>query len=101
MALLIPAFGESRPVKPANGETFTLEELQRFVGGYIQHLWIPGNADKLVIFVNEDGKREQLPINHTATAIMISVLLPDDVIVGDAIICTLIEAGVTGADLEQ
>ena len=45
------------------------------------------------MFVNEDGKRLQLPRNGFATALMYTYLRPDDCIVGTAIICTRIEAG--------
>ena len=92
MALLIPADGEPREVAPANGPTFTLAELQGFVGGYIEAVYL---ADGRVMFVNEDGKREQLPINHRATIEAVADgarLRPGDVIVGNAIVCTRAEA---------
>ena len=36
MATLIPAHGTPIYIEPANGRSFTLEELQTIVGGYIE-----------------------------------------------------------------
>jgi Domain of unknown function (DUF3846) len=98
MATLIPAVGAPRFVEPANGGAFTLAELQAFVGGYIELLRVPlalldPPTGPLVLFCNEDGKRLRLPINRFATSLMRPVLQPDDVLVGDVILCTPGEAG--------
>jgi len=42
----------------------TLADLQREVGGYVQHLHGPHGED---LWVNEDGKLEGLPMNEKAT----------------------------------
>lgn len=69
---------------------FTLGELQLLVGGYIEALYpAPGQ----VLFINEDGKRLGLPVNRRATALMRGRLLPGDVIVGAAVLCSFEEAG--------
>lgn len=47
-------------VSPANGTAFTLEELQKIVGGYIEALYL---HDGRIMFLNEDGKRLGLPLN--------------------------------------
>jgi uncharacterized protein DUF3846 len=90
MATLILASGETRDVVPADGRAFTLPELQGFVGGFIEALPAPYSR---VMFLNEDGKRLGLPVNHEATRRVRPWLLLGDVIVGDVVICTLAEAG--------
>jgi len=109
MATLIPAVGVPRFVEPANGGAFTLAELQAFVGGYIELLRVPltllthdgGDPWRpLVLFCNEDGKRLRLPVNRFATSLMRPVLRPDDVLVGDVLLCTPGEAG-EGEEAEE
>jgi hypothetical protein len=65
MARLIPASGSEEHVTPA-GRAFTLEELQAFVGGYIEGI---RTVDGKMMFLNEDGKRLGLPLNQAATAL--------------------------------
>lgn len=66
MAKLIKFTGTVEEVKPANGTNcFTLEELQGFVGGYIE--LVPFKPFPLI--VNEEGRLLELPINETATEI--------------------------------
>lgn len=79
-------------VKPANGKRFTLEELQKFVGGYIEAL---GLHDGRVMWLNEEGKLDGLPLNAIATdmARRLSFLMPDDYILGDVLIATPAESG--------
>lgn len=97
MATLIPADGSApRFVEPAGGRSmFTLAELQALVGGYIELVRVPFRvaAGTLVLFCNEDGKRLQLPVNRYATALMRVALQPNDVLVGDVVLCTPTEAG--------
>jgi hypothetical protein len=53
-------------VEPENGKSFTLKELQEYVGGMvdIQHL-----PDGRVIYLNDNGKIEGLEKNEIATEI--------------------------------
>jgi hypothetical protein len=90
MAIVMPATGEPREIAPANGREFTLPELQGIVGGYIEGLRTP---DGRWVFVNEDGKRLDLPYNQGATLLMISRLQFGDFIVGDVVLCSPTEAG--------
>jgi hypothetical protein len=91
MAMLIPAPGIAYTVvSPRNARSFTLEELQGFVGGYIEALY---PDDGLIMFLNEDGKRLGLPRNMIATLMMTGRLYPGDVIVGTVVVCTPVEAG--------
>lgn len=83
---LIKSDGEKQKVNPKNGTDFSLEELQGFVGGYIQILHM-GRGELMVI--NEEGKLKNLPLNRDATAIanLRGRLLEGDYIVGPALIC--------------
>ena len=76
-ALWIKTSGEYELVKPAKG-VFSLEELQRFVGGYIEIVWLSGG---MAMVVNEEGLLYQLPGNQLAS------VLAGQQIVGDAVIC--------------
>ena len=98
MATFIPAHGEPFHVFPPAGRTaFTLQELQHYVGGYLETVAtgriITPDGRLCVLFVNEDGKRGPYTPNAFATALVRAYLQPDDVIAGDAILCTLAEAG--------
>jgi hypothetical protein len=75
--------GTQEVVKPGNKKDFTLKELQGFVGGYIELVFI---SDSRVMVVNEDGKLDELPINVRATEIIRAQDITD-VIAGDALVC--------------
>ena len=77
--LLTPA-GSIMPYPPA-GKTYTLEELQAAVGGYIQIVSL-GSAHLMVI--NEEGKLQKLPRNELASALYAH---DNDHIVGNALVC--------------
>lgn len=53
----------------------TLEELQNYVGGYIEKCNVPGGY----MWINEDGRLKNLPVNRFASA------LYNDLIVGDIV----------------
>lgn len=89
MATLIKVDGSESEQKPANGKSFTLEELQRFVGGYIQELRMPSGS---FLLFDEEGKMKNKPINGRATLIGRTCgTAHDDCVVGDALICTASE----------
>lgn len=93
MAQLIKAYGTTgQTVLPADGTVFTLEELQKIVGGYIEALYL---RDGRLMFVNEDGKRLGLPPNPLADIIahQQTGIADNDFIVGNVVICTRAEAG--------
>lgn len=77
MATVLYADGRAEPLTP-HGRTFTLEELQAIVGGYIEIVRVPGGF----LVVNEDGLLRRLPRNGQA-----SRLHPSSPIVGDAVLC--------------
>jgi len=84
MAILIKPDGTETKVTPANGKTFTLKELQKHVGGYVEPIRLsPGQ----IMLVGEDGKAEMLADNHKATA------LCGMNIVGNALVLTAKEMG--------
>jgi hypothetical protein len=51
---------------PANGKLFTLPELQKIVGGYIE---IAQTDSALMMVLNEEGKLMGLPVNVIASAL--------------------------------
>lgn len=83
MATLIKPDGEISNALPANGATFTLDELQAFVGGYIQIIAV-GSAWYVL---NEEGKLLGLPANVQATHRAHGFLLDGDYLCGAVLIC--------------
>ena len=78
MATLIRPNGTTEEVAPANGKKFTVEEVQRLVGGDVQLLEVtPGihGAIKVMardkMFVVREGKQYGLPFNRVATSIYV------------------------------
>jgi hypothetical protein len=82
-AKLFKASGEIVDVRPAKGRFFSLQELQGFVGGYIQIVPTPGGR---VLVCDEEGKFKGYPVNVAATQ---KYRPGDDQIVGDVLICDL------------
>ena len=82
MATLIKSNGEEKNVLPDNKMDFTLEELQKYVGGLIE---IVRTKDGKPMIINEEGKINDLPINQKATAIY--PYNEYDFIIGDVLIC--------------
>lgn len=86
MATLIKANGESKEVLPKSGEYFSLEELQTFVGGYIQIIHL---SDNRLMVMNEEGKFDpSLKRNHKAYELASDILFPGDWIAGDVVVCS-------------
>ena len=84
MATYINTNGFELDVFPNNGEKFTLEELQKLVGGYIERISMP---DGKAMYVNEDGKIKGLPYNIKATAMLeMHGLIPNDYVVGNVVV---------------
>ena len=51
-----------------DGDTTTLEELQRLVGGYIEVY--PSDSDNYYYLVDEEGLLKRKPFNHTANELL-------------------------------
>ena len=78
---LIKVDGIPRIVYPHNRKKFDLKELQSFVGGNIELAKTRDNQD---MYINEEGKLKELPVNHAATEIY--KYGEHEFIVGDVII---------------
>ena len=83
MAKLILTDGTVKDVFPENGTHFSLKELQSFVEGYIEIVFL---GDDIMV-VNEEGKLNGLPYNVAATDYMKANSRYDDFIVGNALVC--------------
>lgn len=78
MAMLLKYSGDDISILPKNGSDFTLEELQEFVGGYIEVI----NIDKDTIMVlNEEGMMLGLPYNRNASE------MRGGPVVGNVVVC--------------
>ena len=82
----LKANGDVVEVTPKNGRDFQLDELKRFVGGFIEIVRI---NDKQIMVVNEEGKLNGLPYNSLATEALILAHQGrvDDYIVGNVLLC--------------
>ncbi len=76
------ANGSETWVRPKNKKSFSLEELQRLVGGYIEI--IQTKIQGKVMVINEEGKLKELPVNMKATGLYIYG--DHDKIVGDVLL---------------
>lgn len=85
MAQIFYTDGREEQVTPENGKTFTLEELQKIVGGYVQLI----DLGEQFMVVDEEGKIKRQKRNEQATAIFRArtYTMYGDYIVGVALIC--------------
>lgn len=81
-------------VEPGNGSTFTLEELQSAVGGFVEFVQVPGyyhikrrdrNFKSRAIVCNDEGKLRSLPLNKLASDLAFDQLKVWDFICGDVL----------------
>lgn len=78
-AFVIDVDGTETPIKPKNGKTFTLAEIQAAIGGgYVEMVRLP---DGRMMFVDEDGLMKRLVPNMQAS------VLCGRPIVGKALVC--------------
>lgn len=85
MARIITTEGGASVIAPANGKFFSLEELQKAIGGgYIEIVRLNKYAS---LVIDEDGKSKKMKYNGTATEIARDnrAIFPNDFIVGDAL----------------
>lgn len=68
-----------------NPKTFTLEEMQNIVGGYIE---VVSLDDDVYMIVDEEGKLKGKYVNRQATKIFNKYTKTLDFIVGTVLICT-------------
>ena len=71
MAVIIKISGEKENIEPLNGKLFSLSELQKAVGGYIQIVPInSGEYTGKLMIVDEEGKwKANAQINEEASEI--------------------------------
>jgi hypothetical protein len=74
--------GTREVVRPANGEYFTLKEMQTIVDGLIEIL--PTRLPDFSLVINEEGKLEDLPYNPAGTSMY--KYGNKDTIVGDVLV---------------
>lgn len=79
------ATGVTVGVTPANGNDYSLEELQRLVDGRIEIVTLTTNS---IMVINEDGKGVY-PKNVKATVMAkaLGAIFPEDHIAGNALLC--------------
>ena len=87
-ALLYKTDFSVEEIQPANGRHFELEEMQAYVGGFIEIIPLDDESleDKLLV-VHEEGKLIGLPVNFLATLEWMRYYRDTDYVSGDAIIC--------------
>lgn len=83
-AMVITTGGAIKEVAPANNHDFSLEELQKFVGGYIEIISL---SESQIMVLNEEGKLNNLPYNEEATKLFQKAYKTNDFIVGDVLVC--------------
>lgn len=66
MATLIKTDGTVKKVVPKNGKSFSLKEMQGFVGRIIDMVPLPSGKE---FVLNDEGKLDGLPKNERATEI--------------------------------
>lgn len=64
MAIFIKFDGDDKNVSPEDGREFGLKELQGYVDGYIELVYLP---DEKIMVVNEEGLIHGLPQNRKAS----------------------------------
>jgi len=85
MAVIIRATGEYEDIEgKGENNTLTYSQMVEAVGGYIET--VPTNDGKVMI-LDEEGKLKSKPLNIKATKMVEGVIMADDVIVGDVIVC--------------
>ena len=81
---IIKSDGTEQEILPENGKDFSLEEMQKIVGGHVEIIGC--NDQNFLCVLNEEGKIQELPLNEKATALVNRIISPDDFIVGDVLI---------------
>lgn len=83
--IIIHTDGTRTAVQPEQDGKFSLEQLQKYVGGYIEVINL---TEDRALVVNENGKYEKLSLNEDATALSHAchAIFPADYIVGDAVL---------------
>lgn len=83
MDYIIKTDGTKIKIAP-DAKTYTLEEMQEIVGGYIEFVWL---SPFYLMVVNEEGKLNGLQLNESATDLLRLYKDTTDFIVGDVLVC--------------
>lgn len=83
--IILHSDGSKTAVHPHENGKFSLEQLQKYVGGYIEVINL---TEDRVLIVNEDGKFAGHPFNEQATQLahQCNAIFVRDFIVGDAVL---------------
>jgi len=84
MAKYIKTDGSITEVHPANRKDFKLDELKKFVEGYIEI--IPISVGEILV-MNEEGKLLDLEFNSAASSMVENHIGLFDIIVGNVLLC--------------
>lgn len=76
--ICIYADGKTERVVPDNGKNFILDELQKYVGGYVAVVYLDNDQ---IMVMNEEGEANSLPVNKEASVMI------GDTIYGNVLIC--------------
>ena len=82
---IIKSDGTIVPVNPKNGKDYSLKELKKIVGGYVERIVL--RPDQQEMFLNEDGIALRLPLNAKATEIYHKHFKTPNSIYGDVLVC--------------
>lgn len=77
---LIRVDGTVETFLPSKGKKFSLEEVQKLVGGYVVRLSIPESVGG-VLLVDEDGIPKGLPLNRNASEVAAQKIYGDALLV--------------------
>ena len=84
MAVLLNTSGGRDNVTPINGKFFSLRELQKYVGGYIERIDLNNGC---AMYVDEEVLSKNLPCNRNATnALEKAGIILGNYIVGNAVV---------------
>ena len=83
MDYIIKTDGMKIKIAP-DAKTYTLEEMQEIVGGYIEFVWL---SPFYLMVVNEEGKLNGLQLNESATDLLRLYKDTTDFVVGDVLVC--------------
>jgi len=74
MARVLKANGSTHEELPQKGQVWRLSQLQEWVGGYIELVY---QDDYGIVYANEEGLLQGLPLNKEATALFGKSLVGD------------------------
>ena len=86
-AFFVKSDGVYEEIIPGNKESFSLEELQKYVGGSIEIVYGGPREPDIICVINEEGKLKDLQYNFVATLLFSDSLMEGDAIVGNVVIC--------------